>query len=70
MPRKKIFIIQGTVMFSMIREIEAEDLEEAEEIADELLPEDLFEEDLEWPPYDLVVEHVCRKHKDKEEKFE
>ncbi|MFA5558154.1 MAG: hypothetical protein WDA59_01655 [Methanofastidiosum sp.] len=70
MSRKKIFVIQGTVMFSMNREIEAEDLDEAEEIADELTTEDLFEEDLDWPPYDLVVENVYKKYKDKKDEFE
>jgi hypothetical protein len=52
------FRIEGTAIISFARVIEADNIDDAWEEADNLFAEDLEEDDFRWPPIDVTVEDV------------
>ena len=54
----KMYKIEGTALFAFSREIEAEDLDDAWYMSDELNDIDIEDCDLEWPPIDITVDEI------------
>jgi hypothetical protein len=49
------FVIEGILQANFRKEIEADSLEDADYIADELLEEEIEDEDIVWPPYSIEI---------------